>query len=93
MYDPGEIRVWPGTIFETQDRRSLTIKLSQIHGETWDDFLQRVDDIANYAVSKCPHSEPSEEVFDFSDTTKYKQVGPSSWEALTPGYESEQDSE
>ncbi len=88
MQDPGAIRVWPGTIVKTEDRKSLTITLSQMYGETWEDFIARVNAICNYAVSCIPKKKP--EVFDFSDTSKYRQVGPNAYEAITPGDEQEE---
>ncbi len=90
MNNPGEIHVWPGTIIDIEYGKSV-MTLTQIDGEAPEDYVKRCDDIANFALSKVPASSP--ESFDFSDTTKYKQVGPSSWEALTPGYEPEQDIE
>ena len=90
MSNPGEIHVWPGTIIDIEYGK-LVMTLTQIDGETPEDYVKRCDDIANFALSKVAPDKP--ETFDFSDTTKYKQVGPSSWEALTPGYAPEQEIE
>jgi len=83
-------QVWPGCILDVlRDRVVLTV--TKMTDETLEKYVERCNDIVHYAISKSPKPEPP--TIDFSDTTKYKQVGPSSWEALTPGYAPEQEIE
>jgi hypothetical protein len=77
-------RVCPGAIIDIHGV-SVVVTLTQISSETWDDFVSRCEDIANYAVSKSPQARTN--IIDASDTTKYKQVAPNSYEIITPGYE------
>ena len=90
MNNLGANYVWPGLLIDVEPGK-LTLTLVQMDGETPEQYNERCGAIADCALSKCPRPEPP--TIDFSDTTKYKQVGPSSWEALTPGYAPEQEIE
>src|SRR6266571_4984467 len=83
-------QVWPGVVIDLL-RDKVVLTVTKMTDETQEAYVERCTEIVHYATSKSPKPEPP--TLDFSDTTKYKQVGPSSYEALTPGYESEQDIE
>jgi hypothetical protein len=78
-------QVWPGCILDIQ-REKVVLTLSKMTDETWEKYVERCTEIVHYAQDKSPKPEPP--VFDVSDTTKYKQVGPNSYEVITPGSQS-----
>ena len=83
----GDIRVFPGVTFEGEIS-TWKISLVRMESETERAYAQRVQQVESVALSFVPKSKP--EVFDFTDTSKYRQVGPTSWEAITPGYPPEE---
>ncbi len=83
-------QVWPGCIIDLL-RDKVVLTLTKMTDETQEAYVERCTEIVHYATSKSPKPEPP--TIDFSDTAKYKQVGPTSWEALTPGYTPEQEKE
>lgn len=74
--------VWPGAVIELL-RDKVVISLVRMSNETQEAYVQRCNEIVNYARSKSPRPEPS--IIDFGDTSKFKQVGPNAYEAITPG--------
>lgn len=74
--------VWPGVIIDVL-KDKVVLSLVRISDETQEDHSRRCQDVVNYACNKSRKPKPS--VIDFSDTTKFKQVGPNTYEAITPG--------
>ena len=83
------IQVWPGTIIDI-DPGLVTIKLGRISQyETWEAYVKRCNQVISCAINLSARKEP--EIPDFSDTTKFKQVGPGAYEVITPGYEEDEE--
>jgi hypothetical protein len=76
-------QVWPGCVIDLL-RDKVVLTLTKMTDETWEKYVERCNEIVHYAIGKSP--KPEIPTIDFSDTTKFKQVGPNSYEAITPGY-------
>ncbi len=85
----GDICVFPGVTFEGE-MNTFTLKLVKMDSETQEAFAQRCQKIADFALSFVPKDTALR--VDLNDPRfKHKQVGPTSWEIETPGYEPEKE--